>query len=73
MVYRTTWIFVVIVILNYAYAQEDSLRSALNAINRRQRDLSDYDENEYGYTLERPSDVAFLKGSGYGSGMWLTI
>ncbi|KAJ8981471.1 hypothetical protein NQ317_006997 [Molorchus minor] len=45
----------------FVSGQEDSLRSALNEIDRRQRDLLDYDEAEYGYPLDRPEDLAFLK------------
>lgn len=49
-----------------AQEQEDSLRGALNAINRRQRDLSDYgryEDTEYGYPMNRPDDLDFLKPS----------
>nr|XP_023016375.1 uncharacterized protein LOC111505746 isoform X2 [Leptinotarsa decemlineata] len=61
-------VLLIIGILEYSHGQGDSLRSALNAIDRRQRNLADYDEIEYGYTLERPEDLAFLKSPpGYGS------
>lgn len=61
---RSFSILGLIVLINFfvcAQSQGDSLRSALNAINKRQRDLSDYNDNEYGFTLEKPDDVAFLQ------------
>lgn len=38
-------------------AHEDSLRSAVNAVNRRQRDLSDENVGDYGYSLNGPEDL----------------
>ncbi|CAH1153750.1 unnamed protein product [Phaedon cochleariae] len=61
------WFLLIFGIFQNSHGQGDSLRSALNVIDRRQRNMEDYDENEYGYTLERPEDIAFLKASsGYG-------
>ncbi|XP_044257427.1 uncharacterized protein LOC123006754 [Tribolium madens] len=60
-----------LIIIGLTWAQEDSLRSALNAIDRRQRDLSEfsrYDDDslgEYGYSLDGPDDLAFLSPSEY--------
>ncbi|EFA11406.1 uncharacterized protein LOC103313041 [Tribolium castaneum] len=60
-----------LIIIGLTWAQEDSLRSALNAIDRRQRDLSEfsrYDDDslgDYGYSLEGPDDLAFLSPSEY--------
>ncbi|KAJ8918763.1 hypothetical protein NQ315_015083 [Exocentrus adspersus] len=66
---KMIWLTFFLSLWTIMYAQEDSLKSALNAIIRRQRDLSDYDEVEYGYPLERPDDLTFLKESaGYNSG-----
>ncbi|KAG5875311.1 hypothetical protein JTB14_022222 [Gonioctena quinquepunctata] len=61
------WALLIIGIFEFSLGQGDSLRSALNAIDRRQRNLADYDEIEYGYTLERPEELAFLKSPGYAS------
>ncbi|XP_057657758.1 uncharacterized protein LOC130894789 [Diorhabda carinulata] len=60
------WTLLIIAILKTSIGQGDSLRSALNAIDRRQRDLGDYEDSEYGYTLERPEDLVFLNSPGYG-------
>nr|CAI5836258.1 unnamed protein product [Callosobruchus analis] len=49
-------------IFQSARSQDDSLRSAIEAIDRRTRDLEDYEDNDYGYTLNSPDGVAFLKG-----------
>lgn len=63
-----------LIIIGLTWAQEDSLRSALNAIDRRQRDLSEfsrYDDDslgEYGYSLDGPDDLAFLSPSEYNTG-----
>ncbi|RZC32015.1 serine/threonine-protein kinase kinX [Asbolus verrucosus] len=62
-----------LIIVGLTKAQEDSLRSALNAIDRRQKDLSEFPryENdnlgEYGYSLDGPDDLAFLSSSDYNS------
>lgn len=59
------------ILINVIYCEEDSLQSALKAIDRRQRDLSDYyryDDVEYGYPLERSEELAFLKGNPYENG-----
>lgn len=60
-----------LLLINFIYGQEDSLQSALKAIDRRQRDLSDfyrYDDLEYGYPLDRPEELAFLKVNPYDNG-----
>ncbi|CAG9828219.1 unnamed protein product [Diabrotica balteata] len=60
------WILVGIYLCNAASGQGDSLRSALNAINRREKDLDrDYDEGEFGYPIEHPEDVVFLNPDGF--------
>lgn len=59
-------------IVGLVAAQEDSLRSALTAIDRRQRDLSlysPYDDDfleEYGYPFESPDDLDFLSSDSNG-------
>ncbi|XP_018578505.1 uncharacterized protein LOC108916688 [Anoplophora glabripennis] len=60
---KVTWLIFFIVSWTLISGQEDSLRSALNAIDRRQRDLSEFDEEDYGYPLERPEDLTFLRAS----------
>jgi hypothetical protein len=65
-----------LIIIGLTWAQEDSLRSALNAIDRRQKDLdfSKYDDEnlgEYGYSLEGPDDLAFLSPSDYTTGIYI--
>lgn len=66
---KTIWLIFFVASWTLICSQEDSLRSALNAIDRRQRDLSEFDETEYGYPLERPDDLAFLRAStGYSPG-----
>ncbi|CAG9855401.1 unnamed protein product [Phyllotreta striolata] len=60
------WLLLIIAVLRDSKGQDDSLRSAVEALGQRQREL-DYEDNaEYGYTLERPEDLVFLKPSGYG-------
>nr|UXO98113.1 periplaneta neuropeptide-like precursor [Zophobas atratus] len=60
-----------LILIGLTLAQEDSLRSALNAIDRRQKDLSEFsrydDDNlgEYGYSLDAPDDLSFLSPSDY--------
>lgn len=71
---KMTWIIFFIALWTLISGQEDSLRSALNAIDRRQRDLSEFDESEYGYPLEHPDDLAFLRAStSYSPGRSLSI
>lgn len=56
----------VIAVLGIAKAQDDSLRSAVEALGQRQREL-DYEDNAvFAYTLERPEDLMFLNPTGYG-------
>ncbi|XP_060515866.1 uncharacterized protein LOC132695569 isoform X2 [Cylas formicarius] len=55
-------ILLLITVINFgdpAFGQSDSLKSALNAIDRRTKDLSEY-EDEYGYSVDRPDDTVFL-------------
>ncbi|CAH1985349.1 unnamed protein product [Acanthoscelides obtectus] len=55
------WLLLSLNIFHYARSQDDSLKSAIEAIDRRTRDLEDYEDNEYGYTLNAPEGVTFLK------------
>nr|CAH7721827.1 unnamed protein product [Callosobruchus chinensis] len=55
------WLLLLLRIFQSARSQDDSLKSAIEAIDRRTRDLEDYEDNEYGYTLNSPDGVAFLK------------
>lgn len=66
--FSTLMVIVLIGCFVNTHSQGDSLRSALNAIDRRQRDLSDFNDNEYGFTLERPDDMTFLQSPGFRSG-----
>lgn len=62
-----------LIVVGLAKAQEDSLKSALNAVDRRQQDLSEYSGygedhiHDYGYSLDGPDSLAFLN-SDYNSG-----
>lgn len=61
-------VFISLSVLN-VICQEDSLRSALNAIDRRQEEYPRYEDGEYGYPMERPDDLSFIKAaSDYNSG-----
>ncbi|XP_019865892.2 uncharacterized protein LOC109595057 isoform X2 [Aethina tumida] len=55
-------VFISLSVLN-VICQEDSLRSALNAIDRRQEEYPRYEDGEYGYPMDRPDDLSFIKAA----------